>query len=1293
MKTTSLPLLAVLLAGLHPGASPQARADYAGAVSALTPILNYRFENTNQVPSEFGATNTGSLGTAFSGDYQAMSDTRGLTGALAGDADTAVSIVGTSGQQIVVPYSPVYNPTSDFSVEFWAKPANIDGGRHTVAITMVNGQNAGNANDRSGWAVRHDGGDWTFVLGFDHSDGATFYHTTLVAPGTAVAETWQHVVAVYTATAVTLFVNGEVAATMAPTLPVMPNTLAPLILGDRGYTGWDYNGQLDEFAVYTNALSAVEIKSHYDNGLDSARTKSYSSLVKEKNPALYLRLGEPSLTLPVAANSGSIGTDGDALYYAGSTPGIAGPRSPAVSGFASTNHAVRIDKAGSYIKIPSQTLSLTEVTFSGWVKRVGALPGRAAIIFQRASSGSGASGLGVNDDGVSLSYHWNDAGNTYGWNPGLTIPDNAWTFVALSVLPDSAVMYMGTASGLVAATNTVTHEVHDFSISTIDIGLDPTASSRTFTGSLDEISMFDKALDYSQINTLFKAALPAILSISRTPEDPVYEGSTVTFQAGVVGTTSPTYQWMKGGAPVFGQTTSKLVLTNVVVADSGNYSLEVKSGALTLSESAGTLTVISSEPRFSKAPLPAVKFINGSVKFEASVYGSVPLTYQWKHGSDLIPGATTTSLSLTDLQSSDAGDYTLVAMNPLGTNEITASLTLITPSTYSSVVTDLGPLGYWRLNEDSGTNVFDAWGGRDGLADPGVTNNIAGPQSPDFKGFSSTNTGYDFNGGSGVVNVPALNLNSATMTIVAWIKPNGAQSDYTGLVFSRAGGTVAGLDFQQAGQLGYHWNDAANTYGWGSGLNPELGKWNFVALVVEPTKATMYLDSGSGLQSSVNDVTHASEEFDGPIRFGAESSGNRAYKGSMDDIAIFDHSLSGDEIAALHDAGFAGTYGGPVKPVVVQQPKSQTILVGTPYTFTSKVSGSVPLAFQWQKNGVDIAGATRSSLTLASTLESDTGSYKLVVKQGAFTTNSLPATLAVKPVPSYLNVTNDLVLHLTFDTDYKDTSGRANDGTAVGTPAIVAGQVGAGALEYSTDPTASTYNYVSLGSPADLVFPVETSFTVAYWVKITGKPGDLPFLSSANNSYGNPGMTFTAGYGAGSWSYYLGSDASAIGLYGKDNSINDGQWHSLVHVFDRAGDAITYLDGITVDTRSMAGVGGFENAAGFNIGQDPTGTYGEKATEYLDDLGIWRRALNEYEAKSISIVGRLGRSFNSVGQAPVTMSVQPSAGSLVISYASGTLESATTVAGPWTTVSGATAPTATLTPSAAQLFYRVKVSN
>ncbi len=226
--------MAALLAGWHLTASPRAMADYAEAVSALSPILNYRLDTTNQVPPEFPALNSGSLGAAFNGEYQSMSDSRNLDGAILGDADKAVSIAGASGQQIVIPYSPSYNPSGDFSIEFWAKPANTDAGARAVAISMVNGQNAANSSDRSGWVVRQNGTDWQFFLGDDHSDGSTFYATQLTAPGAVVLDSWQHIVAVYAGSAVSIYVNGEVAVTDVPVKPVLANTLAPLILGDRG---------------------------------------------------------------------------------------------------------------------------------------------------------------------------------------------------------------------------------------------------------------------------------------------------------------------------------------------------------------------------------------------------------------------------------------------------------------------------------------------------------------------------------------------------------------------------------------------------------------------------------------------------------------------------------------------------------------------------------------------------------------------------------------------------------------------------------------------------------------------------------------------------------------------------------------------------------------------------------------------------------------------------------------------------------------------------------------------------
>ena len=80
--------------------------------------------------------------------------------------------------------------------------------------------------------------------------------------------------------------------------------------------------------------------------------------------------------------------------------------------------------------------------------------------------------------------------------------------------------------------------------------------------------------------------------------------------------------------------------------------------------------------------------------------------------------------------------------------------------------------------------------------------------------------------------------------------------------------------------------------------------------------------------------------------------------------------------------------------------------------------------------------------------------------------------------------------------------------------------------------------------------------------------GDLPFLCSAPNSYGNYGVTLAPSYNQGGWSWWLGNSTTGVGLYGAANSINNGNWHHLLHTFDRTGLATTYLDGAQVNTTS-----------------------------------------------------------------------------------------------------------------------------
>ena len=66
-------------------------------------------------------------------------------------------------------------------------------------------------------------------------------------------------------------------------------------------------------------------------------------------------------------------------------------------------------------------------------------------------------------------------------------------------------------------------------------------------------------------------------------------------------------------------------------------------------------------------------------------------------------------------------------------------------------------------------------------------------------------------------------------------------------------------------------------------------------------------------------------------------------------------------------------------PTITQQPQSRTVHVGDEVIFSVSASGTAPLGFQWQKDGVDITGATGTSYTIASTVENDAGDYKCVV--------------------------------------------------------------------------------------------------------------------------------------------------------------------------------------------------------------------------------------------------------------------------------------------------------------------------
>jgi endonuclease/exonuclease/phosphatase family metal-dependent hydrolase len=170
-----------------------------------------------------------------------------------------------------------------------------------------------------------------------------------------------------------------------------------------------------------------------------------------------------------------------------------------------------------------------------------------------------------------------------------------------------------------------------------------------------------------------------------------------------------------------------------------------------------------------------------------------------------------------------------------------------------------------------------------------------------------TGTALDFDGINDYVSIPPLNLNSNTVTISAWIKRDGEQPEAdTGIVFCRDGRTVAGLCFGHGEgwtvnhHLGYNWNDDPSGWDWDSGLFIPDNEWVFVALVIEPTQATLYLGEDGTLLSATNMLNHDIEQFDGVTFIGYDWwSLRRYFKGTIDDVRIYNRALSAEDIASI----------------------------------------------------------------------------------------------------------------------------------------------------------------------------------------------------------------------------------------------------------------------------------------------------------------------------------------------------------------------------------------------------------
>jgi hypothetical protein len=207
-------------------------------------------------------------------------------------------------------------------------------------------------------------------------------------------------------------------------------------------------------------------------------------------------------------------------------------------------------------------------------------------------------------------------------------------------------------------------------------------------------------------------------------------------------------------------------------------------------------------------------------------------------------------------------------------------------TTSSQIVTSGLQLYLDAGNASSYSGSGTAWNDLSGNGRNGTLTN--GPT------YSATNGGsIVFDGSNDFVQCTG-SLTVTAATFVTWIRRNGTQGQYDGILFSR-GTNTTGMNFQTSNQLGYHWNNAGNTYNWQSGLTIPDSTWCMIAVSVTSTSATAYLCQASGITTATNTVSHGSSLLDN-IKIALDSA-TRYFNGNIAIAQIYNIALSAGEIS------------------------------------------------------------------------------------------------------------------------------------------------------------------------------------------------------------------------------------------------------------------------------------------------------------------------------------------------------------------------------------------------------------
>jgi hypothetical protein len=436
-------------------------------------------------------------------------------------------------------------------------------------------------------------------------------------------------------------------------------------------------------------------------------------------------------------------------------------------------------------------------------------------------------------------------------------------------------------------------------------------------------------------NALLAVLVPPSITTQPTSAT-VIQGGSATFSVTAAGTTPLGYQWYFNGTNLLvGATNFTLTITNIQITNTGNYFVVVSNVIGGVTSTNVSLTVLV-PPAITTQPTNVTVIQGSNATFSVTAAGTTPLNYQWySNGTNQLIGATNASLTVSNVQTNNAGNYSVTVVNPAGSvvssNATLTVLSWTVDSDYDGrsdaqeILDGTDPfnpnsvlavqLAYFPLDD---TNV---WTGSAGQL-PLLATNIVGIPSWSTNAvlFDSTNPAilcYRDVETNGVANI---NLRHGTVCFWFWPDWSSASAggsgpgDYGRLiemgsnnpVLLNTNSLVAGftngwwaLYFSPDGtELSF----GGSTNGFGRiNLSANIAwasnQWHQIVLTYTSTNSSLYLDGQLATNGLASSYYPNLVERSAGFRLGSDQNGTNQARGAFDELETFNYPLSTANIA------------------------------------------------------------------------------------------------------------------------------------------------------------------------------------------------------------------------------------------------------------------------------------------------------------------------------------------------------------------------------------------------------------